>query len=339
MLSVRFQFPRPFSPSKPPLAAVLLTPSCSLRSIVAFLRQCRNEDGGFGGGFGQISHLAPTYAAVLSAAIIGTEEAYELIDKEKLYAFILSMKNENGSFRMHDGGEVDVRASYIAMVCASLTGKLTSELRDKVSDFVGSCQSYEGGIGAVPGAEAHGGYTFCGLAAVKLLDETHLLDLFTLTHWAVHRQMSVEGGFQGRTNKLVDGCYSFWQGAVFPILDEVYVSPDLYQQNSENQTRDQKDGSWLCDQRSLQQYILIAGQRPSGGLRDKPSQSPDYYHSCYVLSGLSIVQHNAQYAIPQLLGMGLPGDIEAANIILPTHPVYNITHNAVQAMKQRFSNP
>ena len=22
----------------------------------------------------------------------------------------------------------------------------------------------------------------------------------------------------GRTNKLVDGCYSFWQGAVFPIL-------------------------------------------------------------------------------------------------------------------------
>lgn len=30
--------------------------------------------------------------------------------------------------------------------------------------------------------------------------------------------MSFEGGFQGRTNKLVDGCYSFWQGAAFPIL-------------------------------------------------------------------------------------------------------------------------
>ena len=23
---------------------------------------------------------------------------------------------------------------------------------------------------------------------------------------------------QGRTNKLVDGCYSFWQGGVFPLL-------------------------------------------------------------------------------------------------------------------------
>lgn len=28
----------------------------------------------------------------------------------------------------------------------------------------------------------------------------------------------VEGGFNGRTNKLVDGCYSFWQGALFSLL-------------------------------------------------------------------------------------------------------------------------
>ena len=23
---------------------------------------------------------------------------------------------------------------------------------------------------------------------------------------------------QGRTNKLVDGCYSFWQGGLFPVI-------------------------------------------------------------------------------------------------------------------------
>ncbi|CAN0434875.1 unnamed protein product, partial [Ectocarpus sp. 13 AM-2016] len=27
--------------------------------------------------------------------------------------------------------------------------------------------------------------------------------------------------FQGRTNKLVDGCYSFWQGGAVAILDYV----------------------------------------------------------------------------------------------------------------------
>jgi protein farnesyltransferase subunit beta len=30
--------------------------------------------------------------------------------------------------------------------------------------------------------------------------------------------MNLEGGFQGRTNKLVDGCYSFWGAGDFPIL-------------------------------------------------------------------------------------------------------------------------
>ena len=35
----------------------------------------------------------------------------------------------------------------------------------------------------------------------------------------------VEGGFMGRTNKLVDGCYSFWQGGLFPLLRR--IAPDL----------------------------------------------------------------------------------------------------------------
>jgi len=30
--------------------------------------------------------------------------------------------------------------------------------------------------------------------------------------------MRLEGGFQGRTNKLVDSCYSYWMAALFPIL-------------------------------------------------------------------------------------------------------------------------
>ena len=33
--------------------------------------------------------------------------------------------------------------------------------------------------------------------------------------------MTFEGGFQGRTNKLVDGCYSFWVGALIPMIQAV----------------------------------------------------------------------------------------------------------------------
>ena len=48
----------------------------------------------------------------------------------------------------------------------------------------------------------------------------HVIGVTQLAHWLVQRQMSAHGGFQGRTNKLVDGCYSFWQGAAFPVMLE-----------------------------------------------------------------------------------------------------------------------
>lgn len=48
--------------------------------VLDTLRACQNPDGGFGGGPGQISHLAPSYAAVSALAYAG-EEAWSMIDR------------------------------------------------------------------------------------------------------------------------------------------------------------------------------------------------------------------------------------------------------------------
>ena len=45
-------------------------------------------------------------------------------------------------------------------------------------------QTYEGGLGAEPGNEAHGGYTFCGLATMMLIGKENELDLPALLRWA-----------------------------------------------------------------------------------------------------------------------------------------------------------
>lgn len=47
----------------------------------ATLEGLQNPTGGFGGGFRQLSHCAPTYAAVLALVIVGTEAAYRAIDR------------------------------------------------------------------------------------------------------------------------------------------------------------------------------------------------------------------------------------------------------------------
>jgi prenyltransferase beta subunit len=46
--------------------------------------------------------------------------------------------------------------------------------------FVFRCQTYEGGFSGHPGLEAHGGYSFCGIAALVLLGKPHLCDLQSL---------------------------------------------------------------------------------------------------------------------------------------------------------------
>ena len=85
-----------------------------------------------------------------------------------------------------------------------------------------------------PLGEAHGGYTFCALASWVMLQpylSTHpdgvnpkpRINYKTLLRWLTSMQGSEAelGGFKGRTNKLVDGCYSWWVGGAFSLFEAV----------------------------------------------------------------------------------------------------------------------
>ncbi|EDV93491.1 protein farnesyltransferase subunit beta [Drosophila grimshawi] len=293
-----------------------------LEDIVQFLIKCRAPTGGFGGGPGQYAHLAPTYAAVNSLCIIGTESAYRAIDRESLVRFLFSVRDVDGSFRLHVDGEIDVRGTYCAISCAKLTNmpeSILSELFRGTADWIASCQTYEGGFGGAPDLEAHGGYTFCGIASLALLNEADKCDKKALLQWTLRRQMSYEGGFQGRTNKLVDGCYSFWVGATIPITQATLIGS----------SRDMDQT--LFDVGAMQEYILLCCQKPNGGLIDKPGKPQDLYHTCYTLSGVSIAQHSECAHQPQVLG-------DPVNSLLPTHPLFNIPPNSVADALRYFSN-
>jgi protein farnesyltransferase subunit beta len=77
--------------------------------MVSTVRPMQNSTGGFGGGHGQMSHLATTYAIVLSLAMVGGEEAYEIVDRRSMWRWLGSLKQADGGFRVAIGGEEDVR--------------------------------------------------------------------------------------------------------------------------------------------------------------------------------------------------------------------------------------
>jgi len=138
-------------------------------SIVKFLANCQDPEGGFAGGPDQLAHLAPTYAAVNSLVIIGTEEAFSVVDRERMVRWLDKLRNSDGSFMMHIDGEVDIRGVYCALSTARLLNIYSDSLFRNTDQWLLRCQTYEGGFGGVPGMEAHGGYSFCGLAALILL--------------------------------------------------------------------------------------------------------------------------------------------------------------------------
>lgn len=82
----------------------------------------QNESGGFGGGPGQLSHLATTYAVILSLAIVGGQDCYEVIDRKALWRWLCLLKQADGGFRMSTDGEEDIRGAYCAVVIISLLG-------------------------------------------------------------------------------------------------------------------------------------------------------------------------------------------------------------------------
>ena len=55
-----------------------------LARVVQTLSPMQNADGGFGSGHGQMSHAAPSYAAILSLAMVGGDESLNLINRKTL---------------------------------------------------------------------------------------------------------------------------------------------------------------------------------------------------------------------------------------------------------------
>ena len=320
--------------------------------FVQILKELQHKDGGFCGTPKGYAHLISSYAAIMCIVNLGIKEAYDLVDIPKMKNFLLNMKNNNfdvdkkpsyvdkngtylitkekegdflsyhtaypGTFQNHYNGESDLRSTYCAITLASVLNLINwndiknDPLTKGVVENIKNCQTFEGGLGPEPYNEAHGGYTYCGVATLVLLGQLNEIDVDSLLRWLVNRQMTKEGGFNGRTNKLVDSCYSFWQASVFNLL---YMSDKKYSFEAE----------LLYDQLSLQAYILFACQnKKSGGLFDKPGKSPDLYHTNYSTAGLSLSQEC------QIEECKLSLDTDLDKVFEKVNPIYCTTDDNVK---------
>ncbi|WJX81087.1 protein geranylgeranyltransferase type I [Trifolium repens] len=235
------------------------------------------------------SHLASTYCALSILKIVG----YDLssLDSESISTSMKNLQQPDGSFMpILTGGETDLRFVYCAAAICFMLDNWSGMDKEKVKNYILNCQSYDGGFGLVPGAESHGGATYCAIASLRLMgliednvlsscNGSSLIDLPLLLDWIVQRQ-GTDGGFQGRPNKPSDTCYAFWIGAVLKILG----------------------GCNFVDNKALRGFLLSC-QYEYGGFSKFPGEFPDLYHSYYGFSAFSLLEESGLKSLCSELGI------------------------------------
>ncbi|KAK3096764.1 hypothetical protein FSP39_003019 [Pinctada imbricata] len=212
-------------------------------------------------------HIAMTYTALASLVILGDD--LSRVNKKAIMAGLKSLQQEDGSYCcVPEGSENDMRFVYCAAVVCSILSDWSGMDIPKAVHFIRNSQSYEGGIGQGLYLEAHGGSTFCAIAALVLMDKLteafNQTQLKRLKQWCLNRQQT---GFQGRPNKPTDTCYSFWIGATLKLLD-------VYNLSNKEMNRG---------------FILETQNNITGGFAKWPDHSPDALHAYLGVCGLSLL--------------------------------------------------
>ena len=250
---------------------------------VAFLSECYNPDGGYGGSAKQDSHITSTHYALLTLIQLNRLDS-ALIHKEQISKYIKSLQNIDGSFKGDTYAETDSRFSYNAVSILKILGYNPEDIIDlpKATEYVLSCQNFDGGFGSIPGAESHGAYCFCCIGFLSVTGQLNLLDRVQTGKWLAERQTHL-GGFNGRPEKLPDVCYSWWVlSSMFMIGSEDFFDKDL-----------------------LIKFILECQDDELGGIGDRPGNCHDVFHTFFGFCGLSLLGYgnlkmiDPTYAIPK----------------------------------------
>jgi geranylgeranyl transferase type-1 subunit beta len=120
-----------------------------------------------------------------------------------------------------------------------------------------------------------------------------------LQRWLLSRQQSSQGGFNGRTEKAEDVCYSFWNGASAHIL----ALHDLLSSS--------EDVDWL-----------LRCQTAMGGISKTPDELPDVMHSYLALAALSM--------------HGQEGDGRVKGKVKPIEPRLNISLDSLEWLRNHM---
>ena len=162
----------------------------------------------------------------------------------------------------------DMRFVYCAACICTFLNDFGTINKTDMKHFILKSFNYEGAFGQGPDLEAHGGSTYCAVAALSMLSELSTLNPVIKEKCLKWLSFRLEDGFQGRPNKQDDTCYTWWVGGALKLLSpENFVTEEI---------------------QHCIPYVLSTQDPLVGGLAKWPDLSPDPLHTYLGLSGLAL---------------------------------------------------
>lgn len=226
----------------------------------------------------KFGHLAMTYTGIATLLTLGDD--LSRLNKKAIIKGVAATQQEDGSFAATLlGNENDMRFVYCAACICYMLDDWTGVDIDKMVAYIKRSIRYDCGISQHEEMESHGGTTYCGVASLELcgrLSEIEEKTIDGMIRWLLFRQIE---GFNGRPEKPMDTCYSFWIGATLKILNAFQFTD--YEKNRE--------------------YLMSAQEAALGGFSKWPGIRPDPYHTYFSICGLSFLNENGlQQCMPSL---------------------------------------
>lgn len=235
------------------------------KDVLHFVDRCYDaRTGGYAPFPGHDAHILTTLSGLQILALYNEE--MPLHKQEQTAAFVMLLRQDDGSFCGDEFGEVDTRFVFTSVYALMLLQRLTPDIKTAACDFVMRCANFDGGFGLLPGGESHAAQMYTCLGTLALCGQLARVPAKTAV-WLCERQVLPSGGFNGRPEKLPDVCYSWWVLLCLAMLGKRH---------------------WVSGEH-LEKFILACQDAERGGFSDRPGNEPDVFHTCFALAGLALV--------------------------------------------------
>jgi geranylgeranyl transferase type-1 subunit beta len=309
---------------------------------------CQHHDGGFRGSPGvnldgrenldnaawDVASIPSTMFALSILAVL--KDDFARVRRKETLQWLTRLQRPDGSFGEHLGeggvveGGMDTRFGFCAVgIRWMLRGRAMGEVEgvqdvriDQFINCISLAQTYDGGISEMPCHEPHGGYTYCALAALALIDglpsEIHnhqsgelsarrppgLSSIDATTHWLLSRQTAElelpgeeqDSSSDDEADEQDDDTirWAGFNGRCNKIADTCYawwIGGSLAILNRLH----------LINAPLSRDYLYDKTQHLIGGFGKKAGDPPDIYHSALGLAALALMDEPGLKGISPVL--------------------------------------